>query len=265
MNIIAAVADNLAIGRDNKLLYHLPADMKHFRDTTIYGRVIMGRKTFESLPDGPLPDRENIVLTSKKCEIEGCQVVNDPKLILQYCGSPKTYIIGGESLYRLFLPLVNELIITHVHDTPEDADAFFPEFGKWFTINSEVRPKRIKANDKNPFDVDIVSYRLKRDAVYQPVIELFRDYLIKKKVKTEFEKEYFKQHKEEVLFTADFFSNKGYPLLGDTTLVNLTRQKLAHSETLIWSETKNGHKYWLSVFAEFVKYLNENIMDYVRT
>lgn len=132
MTIIAAIAQNNAIGFENKLIYWLPNDLKRFKALTTGHTIVMGRKTFESLPKGALPNRRNMVLTRQTdFTAPGIEVFHSLKEALDAClPDEEIYIIGGESLYREALPLADRLCLTHIEDTPEQADAFFPEIDK---------------------------------------------------------------------------------------------------------------------------------------
>lgn len=132
INIIAAIAENNAIGNENKLLYWLPNDLKRFKALTTGHTIIMGRKTFDSLPKGALPNRRNVVLSRSVTAIEGCVVYASLEEALEHCAPEEdVYIIGGASVYEQALPLADRLCLTLVHDTPEKADAFFPDFSAW--------------------------------------------------------------------------------------------------------------------------------------
>lgn len=139
INIIAAVAENNAIGYQNKLLYHIKADMQRFRQLTTGNTVIMGRRTFDSLPGGALPDRRNIVLSRNSHEIPGCEVYSSLDDALKHCSqNEEIFIIGGESVYRQALPIADRLYLTEIESTPDNADAFFPDYSKgWKIIHSE--------------------------------------------------------------------------------------------------------------------------------
>lgn len=139
LNIIAAVAENNAIGFQNKLLYHLKDDMRRFRQLTTGHTVIMGRKTFESLPSGALPDRRNIVLSRNRREFPGCEAFGSLQEALNHCASDEdVFVIGGESLYRQALPLADRLYMTEIESTPDNADAFFPDYSiGWIAKHSE--------------------------------------------------------------------------------------------------------------------------------
>ena len=128
LSLIVAVADNWAIGKDNNLLWHISADLKHFKALTTGHCIIMGRKTYESFPKRPLPNRRNIVITNNKdyCE-EGCEVVHSVEEAIALCkDDEQSFVIGGATVYTQFLPFVDKIFLTKVFAT-FDADTFFPE------------------------------------------------------------------------------------------------------------------------------------------
>lgn len=128
LSLIVAVAENDAIGKNNDLLWHISADLKHFKALTTGHCIIMGRKTYESFPKRPLPNRRNIVITNNMdyCE-EGCEVVHSVEEAIALCkDDEQSFVIGGATVYRQFLPLVNKIYLTKVFATFE-ADTFFPE------------------------------------------------------------------------------------------------------------------------------------------
>ena len=132
ISIIAAVARNRAIGYKNKLIYWLPNDLKRFKALTTGHTIIMGRRTFESLPQGALPNRRNIVLSRSQQEFPGCDTYPSLSEALRHCRDDEDiYIIGGASVYREALPLADRLCLTEVDDTPADADTFFPPYDDW--------------------------------------------------------------------------------------------------------------------------------------
>jgi dihydrofolate reductase len=128
ISIIVAIARNYAIGLNNQLLWHIPADLKRFKKITSGHPVIMGKLTYLSLPVRPLPNRKNIIITDNKAEtFDGCTTVYSIDEALDHCSeSEESFIIGGGSVYRQFLPHCNRLYITIVHKDFE-ADTFFPE------------------------------------------------------------------------------------------------------------------------------------------
>lgn len=134
MNLIVAVDNNWAIGCKGTMLFRLPEDLKHFQSETSGSVVVMGRKTLVSLPrSAPLKNRTNIVITTDKSfEAEGakvCHSVDDAlALIKKYeKDGQQVYIIGGETIYKQFLPYTNKAIITHIDATADNADTFFPD------------------------------------------------------------------------------------------------------------------------------------------
>ena len=128
ISIIVAIAQNNAIGHENKLIYWLPNDLKRFKALTTGHTIIMGRRTFESLPKGALPNRRNIVLTRQEIDFAGAERYASLKAALAQCrDEEEVFIIGGASVYQEALPLADTLYITHIEATPDAADAFFPE------------------------------------------------------------------------------------------------------------------------------------------
>jgi dihydrofolate reductase len=128
ISIIVAVSEDWGIGKDNELLWHISEDLKRFKRLTTGNTVVMGKKTWESLPRRPLPGRKNIVLTDNSKEIIEnaitCYSIEDA---LRNCTTDEEiFIIGGGSIYRQFMPLADRLYITHVHKKAP-ADIFFPE------------------------------------------------------------------------------------------------------------------------------------------
>lgn len=141
--MIAAAAENNALGKDNQMIWHLPNDFKRFKALTTGHHIIMGRKTFESFPK-PLPNRTHIVITRQKdYQPDGCIVVDSMEKAVQMCPDNETsFIIGGGEIYNLGLPFADRIEITRVHDI-FDADAFFPEINleEWKKTHSEVNLK----------------------------------------------------------------------------------------------------------------------------
>ena len=135
VSIIAAVANNLVIGRDNDLAWHLPDDMQFFKETTTGHHVIMGRKNYESIPDKyrPLPGRTNIIVThNSNFKAEECVVVNsinDAIECASKAGEEEAFIIGGGEIYRQSIDLTDRMYITKV-DAEVEGDTYFPEFNE---------------------------------------------------------------------------------------------------------------------------------------
>ena len=134
LSIIVAIAQNFAIGLNNDLLFHLPDDLKRFKKITTGKALIMGRRTFFSLPKAPLPNRRNIVITDVEGEtFDGCETVGSiDEAIKLVQNEPEVFIIGGGMIYRQFYPLVQRLYLTLVHKEME-ADIYFPaiDFTEW--------------------------------------------------------------------------------------------------------------------------------------
>lgn len=138
ITIIAAVARNGAIGKDNKLIYRLPDDMKRFKALTTGNTVLMGRNTFDSLPKGALPNRRNIVLSRTKSDFPGCDTYSSLEEAISHCApDEKVFIIGGAKVYEQSIAMADRLCLTEIDDTPADADAFFPKYDGWREVSRE--------------------------------------------------------------------------------------------------------------------------------
>ena len=135
LSIIVAIAENYAIGKKGDLLCHMPADLKHFKEITSGKTVLMGERTFFSLPKHPLPNRRNIVLTDVPGKtFEGAEAVYSIDEMMELGERLKAngegdeiFVIGGGMVYRQMMPRADKLYITHIHHSWEDADTFFPE------------------------------------------------------------------------------------------------------------------------------------------
>jgi len=142
ITLIAAMARNRVIGRDNGLPWRLPDDMKFFMRSTVGRTVLMGRRTFESLPGGPLKNRRNVVLTRRTdYRPEGCEVVHSVGETLARYGDGELMVAGGAEVYRLFLPYADRMLLTEV-EAEVEGDAFFPEWdpAEWTLVSSERHP-----------------------------------------------------------------------------------------------------------------------------
>lgn len=155
--IVAALAENRAMGRQNDLPWHLPKDFAHFKTLTSGHPIIMGRKTLESLP-GKLKNRDHIVISTNpeyqpKFEVEG--IATSIQGAIDLCKDSTVFIVGGAQIYALALPLATKMVLTHVKTTVE-ADTFFPEFvaADWKRTHSEYFAK----DEQNPYDFEIVTY-----------------------------------------------------------------------------------------------------------
>lgn len=130
LSIIAAVGRNLELGRGNDLIWHFKEDMKFFKETTMGSSVIMGRKTFESLPKA-LPGRKNIVITNNNSySAEGAVTVHSVDEALKSADSQEVFVIGGGKIYEQLLPVADKLYLTEIEAECPDADTYFPSFNK---------------------------------------------------------------------------------------------------------------------------------------
>jgi len=161
VSLIVAVSKNGVIGKDNDLIWHLPNDMRFFKETTMGHHVIMGRKNFESIPHkySPLPNRTNVIITRQAdYTSEGCVVVNSVEAALEIAknnGDTEPFIIGGGQIYKLALGanLVDKIYLTKVHHS-FDGDAFFSDLNSnWKEINKIEN----KADEKHSYDYDFIT------------------------------------------------------------------------------------------------------------
>lgn len=154
VSAIVAIAENNAIGKNNQLLWHMPNDLKHFKDVTSGRTIIMGRNTFDSVGK-PLPKRRNIVVTRQDITIPGCEVVKSVEDGLALCnGEDEVFIGGGAEIYRLAMPLTDRIYLTIIHHTFE-ADTFFPELDEkeW----NEVKREDFGADEKNAYPYSFIT------------------------------------------------------------------------------------------------------------
>ena len=160
VSLIVAVSENGVIGKDNDLIWHLPKDMKFFKETTLGHHVIMGRKNFESIPHKyrPLPNRTNVVITRQSdYKAEGCLVVNSLEASLEISkinGDTEPFIIGGGQIYKIALEqnLVDRIYLTKIHHT-FDGDTFFPELNsEW----KEIKRQDCFSDEKNKYDYSFI-------------------------------------------------------------------------------------------------------------
>ncbi len=160
-SIIVVIDSNNAIGVNNGLLCHLPADLKHFKQTTTGKTIVMGRKTFESLPSGALPNRENIVLTSNKnANYENVKCFDSLEKVYQYCkDKEEIFIIGGGMLYEQAMPDADKLYLTKINHSFEKADTYFPDIDdeKW----EEVKREDFNPDEKNKFNYSFIELKRK--------------------------------------------------------------------------------------------------------
>lgn len=148
VSMIAAVGKNLELGKNNDLIWHFKEDMKFFKDTTMGHTVVMGRKTFESLPKA-LPGRKNIVISSNaEYQAQGATVVTSVEEALQIADNEEIFVIGGGKIYAEFLPYADKLYLTEIDADCADADTYFPQFNKSDYIKEII----------NYYDIDGVEF-----------------------------------------------------------------------------------------------------------
>lgn len=155
ISLVAAVDDNMGIGKNNALLCHLPADLKHFKQLTLHKPVIMGRKTFESI-GRPLPERLNVVLSSQTQEIKGVQLASSFNQALSMTQDAKEImVIGGAKVFKEALPMATRIHLTQIHHAFE-ADVFFPNLNlaEWRCVTSTFYAR----NEKNAYDMTFYCY-----------------------------------------------------------------------------------------------------------
>lgn len=142
LTLIASVGENLELGKGGDLCWHIREDLRHFKELTMGGVVIMGRSTWESLPKKPLPGRKNIVITmNSDYEAPGAVTVGSLELALEEARGQEAFIIGGESVYRQAIPLATNLEITRIYASEPEADKFFPaiEPSEWVLEKSSEK------------------------------------------------------------------------------------------------------------------------------
>lgn len=163
--MIAAAAENKALGKDNQLIWHLPNDFKRFKSLTTGHHIIMGRKTFESFPK-PLPNRTHIIITRQSdYHAEGCIIVDSIEKAIEKCPeNEESFIIGGGEIYRLAMSYSDKIELTVVHHVFE-ADAFFPEINPddWQLIHTDFQTK----DEKHLYDYSFETYIRKQKTPQQ--------------------------------------------------------------------------------------------------
>lgn len=158
LSIIVAVAKNNVIGKDNQLIWHLPEDLKRFKRLTTNHTIIMGRKTFESL-GRVLPNRKHVILCNDaemNIDDENVEILDDISKLKKYKDSEEeNFVIGGATIYKLLMPYVDKMYVTHINEEFE-GDVYFPEISKndWKITERE---KGLR-DEKNPFDYEYVTY-----------------------------------------------------------------------------------------------------------
>lgn len=165
ISLIAALANNRVIGKDNRLLWHLPADLRRFKQLTLHKPIVMGRKTWESLP-GLLPQRTHIVISrNPDYRAPGCTLTPSPEAAIRAAGAvPEIMVVGGAAIYRHMLPLANRMYLTLVHQSVA-GDARFPQWdpAQWRETGREDFP----ADDKNPYSFSFVTLERRRDGMQE--------------------------------------------------------------------------------------------------
>lgn len=156
--LIVAIADDNAIGYNNDLLAFISADLKRFKALTTGHTIVMGRKTFESLPKGALPNRRNIVLTHQTdFEASGAETVSSVDEVISLCSSSdRLFVIGGASVYEAFLPKATQLKVTFIHHRFSKADTFFPnvDWQQW----NEVARVDVTDDEKADYTYSFVDF-----------------------------------------------------------------------------------------------------------
>lgn len=161
LSIIVAIAKNNAIGKDNKLLWHLPEDLKRFKRLTTDHNIIMGRKTFESL-GRVLPNRHHVILCNDaklNIEDENVEILDDISKLDKYINSDEeNFVIGGATMYKLLMPYAKKMYITEI-DKDFDGDVYFPEISlnEWKATEREQGPE----DNENDFEYEYVTYERK--------------------------------------------------------------------------------------------------------
>nr|AIA18192.1 Dihydrofolate reductase [uncultured bacterium]AIA18200.1 Dihydrofolate reductase [uncultured bacterium] len=154
VSIVVAIAQNNAIGKDNKLLWHLPKDLKHFKEITSGHTIIMGRKTYESVGK-PLPNRRNIIITRQNITIDGCEVVNSlPDALKLADGVHEVFIVGGAEIYKQAMQLTDRIYLTIVHEN-FDGDTYFPEIKE--DIWKETEREDHQSDEKHAFSYSFIT------------------------------------------------------------------------------------------------------------
>ncbi|WP_455672044.1 dihydrofolate reductase [Phocaeicola sp.] len=160
--IIVAISRSHAIGFENQLLYWLPNDLKRFKALTTGHTIIMGRKTFESLPKGALPNRRNIILTRQKgTEFTGAECFPSLAEALSHCeGEEEVFVMGGASVYKEALPLANQLYITLIDDDSKEADVFFPKIDE--DLWKETGREDHQPDEKHLYPYSFINYERRK-------------------------------------------------------------------------------------------------------
>lgn len=165
ITLIAAMTSDGTIGKDNAMLWHISNDLKRFKKLTLNNTVIMGRKTYDSIPSMPLKNRRNLVMTKSKIEIPGVKIINSLNMAMEELDPIKeNFIIGGSQIYRMFIKYAQKIYITQVYKYFE-GDRFFPHIDKniWMETSNEF----IENDSQTEFDYSFKTYkRTKENIIY---------------------------------------------------------------------------------------------------
>ncbi|MGI4020492.1 MAG: dihydrofolate reductase [Janthinobacterium lividum] len=154
ISLVVAVSANQVIGKNNQLIWHLPADLKHFKQLTTGHTVFMGRKTYDSIGK-PLPNRRNIVISRSVNQLEGCEIAPSLEAALKLSSEEKKiFIIGGAEIYRQSLLLANRIYLTRIHQD-FDGDTFFPEID--LKIWQETERENFLPDEKNKLSYSFIT------------------------------------------------------------------------------------------------------------
>lgn len=158
LSLIVAIDQQNAIGRDGDQLAYISDDLKRFKQLTSGHSIVMGRKTFNALPKGALPNRRNIVLTRQNnLELEGCEVVTTVDGVMQLCkNETEVFIIGGGEIYKLFLPMAHSIYLTRIHHAFQNTDTWFPKIDatQWEQISCDG--PFVDAKSDLPFSFEVL-------------------------------------------------------------------------------------------------------------
>lgn len=212
LKLVAAIGKNNELGKDNHLIWHLKGDLKFFKEQTINHKIVMGYHTFQSLP-GLLPKREHIVLTHKNIEIDGVQTFHTFQDLTCYLSTldEDAYIIGGASIYKLFMNMVDELILTEIDAEYPEADVYFPVFDK-----NDCKQEMIKECEENHIKYKHIRY------IKRPNLMLSSDYTDTKKLEIDEITTSNNIHSEDTFTNTETFADE----LLDTKLLSMSEANL---------------------------------------
>jgi len=160
ISLVCAMANNRVIGKDNKMPWHLPADLQHFKSVTMAKPIVMGRKTYESI-GRPLPGRQNVIISrNSEYQVDGADVVDSIESALELLSNnDEVMIIGGGFLYSQMIDLADKLYLTFI-DLDVDGDTYFPEY-EHLNLQEESREPRL-SDEKNPHNYQFVNFQVNR-------------------------------------------------------------------------------------------------------